>query len=633
MKKYFLLFIFFVFSYCADIQVVVAQSLSLSDSAFIRENYQKYEYQVPTRDGIKLYTAVYIPKDISPTNQYPIMLSRTPYSCSPYGLDKYPRRLSPSPIMMREKYIVVYQDVRGRYMSEGVFTEMTPHKAQKIDKKKDVDESTDTYDTIDWLLKNLKNHNGRVGMWGISYPGFYTSAGMLANHPALKASSPQAPIADLYRDDSFHNGAFMLAANFGFYNFFVPHLKPNDGSNRESLFKMDNPDGYDFYLKMGSLKNSQAKYYQNRNIYWTDILEHPNFDKFWQDRNLLPHFKGIKHAVMTVGGWYDAEDLFGTMKTYQYVEKQNPNIHNIFVLGPWVHGGWARINGGEFLGDVNFGAKTSNFYQENIEAKFFKQILKEGKTATDLPEAYIFETGTNQWRTFANWPPKESTLRNLYLQNNGKLSFAPSTQSGAFSEFLSDPHKPVPFTNAITTGMIQSYMVEDQRFASKRPDVLVFETEVLTEDITLAGNLLAKLKVSTSETDADWIVKIIDVYPLDTPNNPQKPEIKYGGFQQMVRSEAIRGRFRKSLEKPSPFVPNQIAEVNVELQDILHTFKKGHKIMIQIQSSWFPLIDRNPQKYVDNIFLAEDNDFTKATHRVYHSVENQSFIEVRVMNK
>jgi len=623
MKKVFVLFLF-ICALTSSAQTENPYSPS-QDSLYIQENYNKAEYMVSMRDGVKLFTQVYIPKDLSVP--HPFIINRTPYGCSPYGVDKARYRISPNPFMIRDNYIVVYQDVRGRWASEGAFVEMTPQLDVKK-KKTDVDESSDTYDTIEWLIKNIKNNNGKAGQWGISYPGFYTSAGALSQHPALKASSPQAPIADLRRDDAFHNGAFMLAANFGFYTYFQEHIQPTK-TNMAPLFEMDSPDGYQFYLNMGSLKNAETVYYKNRNKYFHHNFENPDYNSHWKTRNLLPHLKNIEHAVMVVGGWYDAEDLYGTFKTYQTIEKQNPGIANIFVVGPWVHGGWAGSSGAS-LGDVNFGQKTAPFYQETIEARFFKHHLINNKLPLNLPEATLFNTGTNQWRQFDTYPPKNIKSKPLYFHPNGELNFEAPVADDSFDEFLSDPAHPVPYSAKINDDVIRSYMVEDQRFASQRPDVLSYQTESLTEELTLAGSSLAMLKVAVTGTDADWIVKIIDVYPNDTPADPKKPGIVYGGFQQMIRSEIIRGKYRNNPEKPEPFIPNQITEVSLELQDVLHTFKKGHRIMIQIQSSCFPWADRNPQTFT-NIFEAKESDYQKAFHRLYHNAQAASFIRVGIL--
>ena len=599
------------------------------DSAYARENYRKSEFMVPMRDGTTLFTQVYAPNDQSV--KHPIIMQRTPYSCAPYGIDRFRRRIGPNPFMLRDQYIVVYQDVRGRWASGGTFVEMTPH----VDLKSsaDHDEASDTYNTIDWLLKNLPNHNGNVGQWGISYPGFFTSAGSVSGHPALKASSPQAPMADLWRDDAFHNGAFMLAANFSFYPFFVEHKQPVK-QNPPPLFEINDPDGYHFYLTMGPTAHSESQFFKGQNKYYAENFEHPNYDEHWKKRNILPHLKGIKHAVMVVGGWYDEQDLFGTFNTYKAIEKQNPGIRNIFVVGPWVHGGWAGPSG-QTLADVDFGSKTAPYYQENIEARFFRHYLineSNQGTATplDLPEATLFETGTNRWRSFDTYPPRGTVSKQLYLGGNGTLSFASSGSAAAFSEFLSDPAHPVPFSGKINDGFSADYMVDDQRFAAARPDVLTFQTDALIEDLTLAGPILAQLTVSTTGTDADWVVKLIDVYPPDAPRNPQKKDVVYGDYQQLIRSEIIRGRYRNSISKPEAFTPNQPTAVAVELQDVLHTFKKGHRLMVQIQSSCFPWADRNPQTFVP-VFTATESDYRKATHRVYHGKAGMSFLKVGVL--
>lgn len=614
-------------SFCWLFPLWVLAQPAADDSSYVRQHYIKQEYRIPMRDGVHLFTSVYIPKDQS--KKYPILMNRTPYSVRPYGAEAYKTTLGPSSLLLRDGYIFVYQDVRGKYMSEGEFIDMTPHKPKKKGKK-DIDESTDTYDTIDWLIKNIKNNNGRVGMWGISYPGFYATAGLLSNHPALKASSPQAPIADWFWDDFHHHGAFFLPHAFNFLSSFG-QPRPEPTTEGPSRFEHDTPDGYAFFLRMGSLKNANEKYLKNQIASWNEMTEHPNYDNFWQKKNILPHLHNIKAAVMTVGGWYDAEDLYGPLKTYQHIEKNNPKTSNMLVMGPWIHGGWAR-NSGETLGNVYHGPSPSKFYQENIERPFFNHHLK-GDEKSKLPEAYVFETGTNRWRKFDAWPPKNVKNKTLYFHSGGKLSFeSPVEKAEGFDEFVSDPSKPVPYTEAITTGMTKEYMTDDQRFAARRPDVLVYQTDVLTEDITLAGDILAQLKVSTTGTDADWVVKLIDVYPDNHPSFVHTPEhIKMGGYQQMVRSEAFRGRFRNSYEKPEPFVPNQATTVNVPLQDVMHTFKKGHRIMIQVQSTWFPLIDRNPQKYVENIFKANEEDFIKATHRVYRSQEAPSQIRIKVL--
>jgi putative CocE/NonD family hydrolase len=600
----------------------------VSPAKYIQENYTKQEQLIPMRDGVRLFTAIYMPKDTS--KKYPILMMRTPYSVSPYGADKYREALAPSHDFEREGYIFALQDVRGRFMSEGQFENMRPHIDDKKSKN-DIDESSDTYDTIDWLVKNLPNHNGRVGLWGISYPGFYSSAGMIDAHPALKAVSPQAPIADWFFDDFHHHGAFFLPHAFNFFAAFG-QPRPQPTTKGHERFKHGTPDGYQFFLDLGPMKNADERYFKGKVAYWNEMMAHPDYDTYWQARNLLPHLQKVAPAVMTVGGWFDAEDLYGACKTYRAIEKQNPGIFNIFVMGPWRHGGWNRTDG-ERLGNIYFGDKTALFYQKNIELPFFEHFLKD-KGENKLPEANVFETGVNRWRTFDHWPPKNVQTKQLYFHANGKLSSEPATsESEEYDEYISDPNKPVPYTEAIDVNMTTEYMTDDQRFASRRPDVLAYQTDVLTEDVTLAGPLLADLRVTTSGTDSDWIVKLIDVFPPDAKNYPSMATGKQlGGYQMMVRSEVIRGRYRESYAHPEPFVANQPAKVNLELQDVLHTFQKGHRIMVQVQSTWFPLVDRNPQKYVPNIYLADAKDFTKAVQRVYRCRKQPSKIEVSVLS-
>ena len=607
--------------------IAFAQTVnSPNDAAYIRDNYTKYEYQIPMRDGKKLFTSVYVPKD--QMKKYPFMMDRTPYSVEPYGVEKYKNALGPSPLFLHDGYIFVYQDVRGRWMSEGVYQEMTPelehHKTNQ-----DVDEGTDTYDTIDWLLKNIPNNNGKVGVWGISYPGFYTTTALLSRHPALVAASPQAPIADLYRDDAFHNGAFMLVGNFGFYPFFTNRQDDKPTQRGGGKVEYGTPDGYKFYMDMGTMRGSNTKYFKDTIRLWNEMMDHPNYDQHWKDRNVLTHLHDIKTAVLVTGGWYDAEDLYGAVNTYKTLVKDNPASHIYFAMGPWVHGGWSR-GLGDHLGDVSFGATTASFYREKIEFAFFSHYLKG--TDTDIPKVSTFETGTNEWKNYSKWPPKEAEDKNLYFLPGGKLSFDPPIGSGDSNDaFISDPNKPVPFIDDITLDMKREYMTADQRFAARRPDVLTYQTDVLDHDVTLAGNIWANLKVSTTGTDADWVVKVIDVYPDSSKNNKFTDKNTFmSGYEQMVRSEAMRGKFRNSFEKPVPFVPNQVSPVNFELQDVLHTFKKGHRIMVQVQSTWFPLIDRNPQVFED-IMKAKPADFKKATNKVYTSKAHPSYLKVRVM--
>jgi putative CocE/NonD family hydrolase len=618
------------------IVIAAAPAQAQKDLPFrIKDNYTRSSQKIPMRDGVHLYTIVYAPKDA--TQKYPMLMMRTPYGIHPYEEDKFRFGLGPNKYFPQEGYIFVYQDVRGRYMSEGAYANMrpqlpsprTPLPKGEGRSSKDIDESTDTYDTIDWLVKNIPNHNGKVGQYGISYPGFYTSAGMINAHPALKASSPQAPIADWFFDDFFHHGAFFLPHAFGFFPRFGDP-RPVPTTERVKGPTYGTTDGYQFYLGLGSLKNVNPRYLKDKITFWNEMAAHPTYDKFWQDRNLLPHLKKVAPAVMTVGGWYDAEDLYGTFRTYQAIEKQNPGIFNVIVVGPWVHGGWSGDDGSK-VGHIGFGSNTADFFQKNIELPFFNQYLK-GKGDAKLPEAYVFETGANEWREYDAWPPKGVKLQALYLNAKGKLTTEAPMDQGADS-FVSDPHKPVPYTERISFGMHQAYMTDDMRYASTRPDVLTYQTGKLNQAVTLAGPIQAEIYVSTSGTDSDWIVKVIDVFPDDYKGESAEKQTdkKMQGYQMHVRSEIIRGRYRNSFSKPEPFTPNEPAKITLTLQDVLHTFKKGHRIMVQVQSTWFPLADRNPQKFVPNIFLAEDDDFTVATQRVYRSPERPSQIRVGVL--
>jgi hypothetical protein len=602
-----------------------AQDLS---SNYVRDHYSKRIVRIPMRDGVKLHTIIYAPKDL--TQPYPMLMKRTPYGIAPYEEGAFPKTLGPNPHFTREKFIFVSQDVRGRYMSEGTFENMRPHQPKRSSNK-DIDESTDTYDTIDWLIKNVDNHNGKVGLYGISYPGFYTAAGMIDAHPALKAASPQAPIADWFFDDFYHHGAFFLPHAFNFFARFG-HPRPMPTTKSDGKFTFPTPDGYKFFLELGPLKNADAKHFKGDIAFWKTLMEHNTYDAFWKERNLLPHLKKVAPAVMVVGGWYDAEDLYGIFNTYQTVEKQNPNVFNMIVIGPWAHGAWSRADATR-LGQVHFGANTAAWYQKEVELPFFNHFLK-GKGDHKLPEALMFETGNNRWRRFDHWPPKNLEHKTLYFQAQGKLNERKPGDSGsAFKdEFPSDPKRPVPFTEAITTGMTQEYMTDDQRFANRRPDVLVFQTEPLAQDLTLAGPISAHLHVATTQTDADWIVKVIDVFPDDAVDK-NLPDKKTSGYHMHVRSEVLRGRFRNSYEKPEPFTAHQPDQVRVPLQDVLHTFKKGHRLQVQVHSTWFPLVDRNPQKYVPNIFYANDQDFTAATHTVFRSQDKASGIRIGVLKE
>lgn len=591
------------------------------DSLYMSENYEMSEHLITMRDGIQLYTIVYVPKDHS--KKYPILLNRTCYNVQSFA--DYKLMSQPSQYLIRDKYIFVFQDVRGRYLSEGTFDNMRPNIPGNDPKNKtDIDESSDTWDTIEWLIKNIQPNNGRVGMYGISYPGFYTAAAIPDAHPALKASSPQAPIADFFFDDFHHMGAFLQSytAAYAVFGYQKKEQTKEDWYMEEIMRFYDRniPDGYDWHLRQGPLKNITAKYHHD-NFFWQQMVEHPNYDDFWQKRSLLPHLKNVKHAVMTVGGWFDAEDLYGALNIYKTIEANSTDTKNTIVMGPWDHGGWAGESGKTIHNDIYFGDSISTFYQREIERNFFAFHLKD-EGQPNLPEAYMFDTGAKRWETFTTWPPKHIPPVKLYFGKNGELSVNKPTPKDAVFKYISDPAKPVPYRSQTERLVFtpNRFMSDDQRHASRRPDVITFETDTLTEDLVLAGEIMAKLKVAMTGTDADFVVKLIDVYPDNHPNYSHNPKnVVMAGYQQLVRSEVFRGRFRNSFEKPEPFKPNKVANVEFPLQDILHTFKKGHRIMIQIHSTWFPYIDRNPQKYVDNIFLAEEEDFIKSEIRVYGS--------------
>ncbi len=579
----------------------------------VKDNYTKQEVDIVMRDGIKLHTTIYTPKDTS--KKYPILFQRTPYSCRPYGEDQFRSKLGPNKFLMEEGNIFVYQDVRGRWMSEGEYDNMRAYIPNKTGKQ--IDESSDTYDSIDWLVENVSNFNGNVGVYGISYPGFYSLCALLDVHPAVKAVSPQAPIGDFFFDDFHHNGAYILSywrgtAVFGY---------PKEGRVKETWYefpKLKSKDQYDFFLKAGSLSNLDGHFKDN--FFWEQLTEHPNYDEFWKSRGIIQHLENIKPAVMTVGGLFDAEDLYGPLEAYKNIEKRSKN-YNIMVFGPWGHGDWYGTKKRQAIGNVHFGDDLSIAYQRDIETKFFNHFLKgKGDENTGLSEIKIFDTGKKEWNSYDVWPPKNTEKKSFFLTDNGTLG---DNSKNGFAQFVSDPKKPVPYSEDIKMEYkLRKYMTDDQRFAARRPDVLVYETPVLTEDMTLTGEILAKLKVATTGTDADWIVKIIDVYPDETEDTEETQKyLKMSNYHLMVRSEVMRGRFRNDFSKPEAFIPNQKTDVTIKLQDIHHTFKKGHKLQIQVQSTWFPLIDLNPQTFVPNIFKAKDEDFKKHTHQVFYDSE------------
>jgi putative CocE/NonD family hydrolase len=617
---------------------------------YIRENYEKREVYIPMRDGVRLFTSIYIPEK---KGQYPILLNRTPYTVAPYGKDKngkdqYKESLGPDALFAREGYIFVYQDVRGRWMSEGQFEDARPDIANNTPQQ--IDESTDTYDTIDWLIKNIPNNNGRVGTYGISYPGFYTSAGSIDSHPALKACSPQAPVSDWFHgDDMHHNGALFLTQNWSFFRFFgQDRPSPTSTSDYYKPWKgRSTPDGYDFFLDIGGLKEVSNAYQSGLGIrikFWDAMMAHPNYDSFWEAHNILPKLKNIKCATMTVGGWYDNEDLYGALHTYESIERLNPGIFNVLVVGPWDHGGWSRRDG-DWLGTAYFGEKTGQWYRQNIELQFFDHFLKDKGDISNIKEVNLFDTGAHQWRTFDSYQPAAAKDTALYLTANRGLSFQLPSGRAGYDEYVSDPWNPVPYTQKITFNYPRDFMTEDQRFASTRPDVLVYQTAPLTEAVTVAGDIKPSLVIASSGTDSDFVVKLIDVFPDDynypttgnklpngEPERMRPPDgfassvFQPGGYQMLLRGEPMPARFRNGFTKGVPLTPNAPTKLTYVMPGIMHTFLPGHRIMVQIQSTWFPLVARNPQKFMANYKLGTLADFQKATERVYYGGRNASAI-------
>jgi uncharacterized protein len=594
--------------------------------ADLQRKFDKKEVYITMRDGVKLFTSIYTPKNKQTT--YPMLLNRTPYDIEQGGPDNFNFFMQVYARYANDNYIMVFQDVRGKYMSEGTYEDIRPVIPVKKSNN-DIDESTDTWDTVDWLVKNVDGNNGNVGIFGISYPGFYSTMGLIGAHPAVKAVSPQAPVTAWFIGDDFHhNGAFFILDCFSFY---YSNGRTFEKPTRRGFpqFKYPTPDNYDFFLSMGAVKNFATKYLGDSIKFWNDAFAHPNYDSFWKARDPRQYLNNVKPAVLTVGGWFDAEDLYGALHTYQAIEKQNsPEVKNSIVMGPWSHGEWA-FGEAKKLGNVTWGLDANQKFFE-LEKGFFDYYLK-GEGAGNVPEATIFVTGANEWRTFETWPPKNTVQKKLYFQPAGAIKYSSSNSKSSFDEYVSDPMKPVPYTEDVHTNRTTEYMTDDQRFAARRPDVMAYQTEALDEDVTLTGPLTADLFVSTTGTDADYVVKLIDVYPADT-KNPEDEEIKVplGGYQMLVRGEVFRGKYRNSFEKPEAFVPGKVTEVKYELPDVAHTFKKGHRIMIQIQNSWFPLVDRNPQKFVD-IYKCSESDFQKATQRIYHDSKYPSHLVINVL--
>lgn len=610
--------------------LLVAPAFSLSQPELVSANYTKREVEIPMRDGVKLFTSIYAPKQTG--RNAPFLMMRTPYSCRPYGPNAVRSNLGPEANFTKEGYIFVYQDVRGRYMSGGDFQWMTPYIPNK--KPGQVDESTDTWDTIEWLLKNVPNNNGRVGVYGTSFPGHYAAQCLIDPHPALKAASPQAPMVDNWLgDDMHHNGAFFLPHAM---NFIAGFGKPRNGPTQDygrGVFSHDTPDGYRFFLEMGPLKNALTKYNMSQIPLWKEWMKHGDYDEYWQKQNVSQHLKKAdKVAVLTVGGFFDAEDLYGPLDMYKAIESHTPDNDSKLIMGPWYHGSW---NGGpgDSLHDIKWATPTGENFRTNYQMPFFRHHLWQDAPKPEIPDASMFDVGADQWRTFNIWPPKAAVPLHLYFRPGGKLIHGPFSESGtpAPIEWISDPWKPVPGSAAISRGMPRQYMLEDQRFVWGRPDVIGFETPPLTEEMTFAGPLKATLYVSSTGTDADFVVKLIDVFPGDAPNNsPRGESVEMGGYQMMVRGEPMRAKYRNSWSKPSPLTPGKVEKVEFVLPDVCHTFKKGHKIMVQVHSTWFPIIDRNPQKFVD-IYTADESDFQRATHKLYMGGLNRSHLQIQLL--
>ncbi len=622
---------------CLLIITGLAANAQNKDSLWFRNNYIKQEMYIPMRDGVRLFTSVYMPKSTS--EKHPILMTRTPYSCRPYGEDNYTRIWrSYKMAYLKEGYIIVTQDVRGRWMSEGKFEDVRPFNPNK--KGKEIDEASDTYDTVDWLVKNLPNNNGKVGVYGISYPGFYSTMAAASNHPALKAVSPQAPVTNWFLGDDFHhNGAFFQMDAFHFYSalgggFGVPRPKPVKAYPRTVGYPVQ--DNYKFYLDEGDLKNL-TKLTGDTIAFWTEMMNHPNYDEWWQARDARNATVKLEPAMLWVGGLFDAEDCWGAWNGYKAAEKNNPGkAFNKIVEGPWSHGQWSGPDG-THLGNIKFGANTNDYYQQQIEIPFFNYFLKGEGDIAQIAEANVFITGANEWEKFDQWPPAKKEDKAIYLQSDGKLGFDKPAGKNSFTEYISDPAKPVPYEENVHFKRTREYMSNDQRFAARRPDVLVFQTDTLTKDITVTGNMIADIMTSISTTDADFVVKIIDVFPDDFTyaDNENRSSRRFrsrgypmGGYQMLVRGEIFRGRFRNSFEYPEAFIPGKVEEVKYELPSIAHCFKKGHRIMVQIQSSWFPLVDRNPQQFVD-IYHCNESDFVKSDIKIYHDAEHASKVIFR----
>jgi uncharacterized protein len=604
------------------------QGVCAQQPAFaVSEHYVKRDYMVAMRDGVNLFTIVYTPRDT--TRTYPVMLFRTPYSIRPYEPDAYRARLGPSTDFDRDGYIFVFQDVRGKFRSEGEFEVLRPFIADKKGPA-DVDESSDAYDTIEWALANLTGHNGRVGMWGVSYPGWQTVMAMMNAHPALRAASPQASPSDMFIGDDFHhNGAFRLMYAFSWLAGNA-RTRAAPGAETGGPFRYGTPDGYRFFMEAGAPARIDSLYFHGQVPAWNDFMQHPDYDEYWQAQNVLKDLGTVPAdlPILNVAGWFDAEDFYGPMSIYYTLEKLHPRNRSVLAVGPWLHGGWNSMPG-DRLGHIDFGTPTSRHFQTEVQFPFFQCHLKDLCTHT-LPEATVFETGANEWRTWDTWPPRATAERRLYFHADGRLSFEVPATAG-FDEYVHDPAKPVPFSAETRTTQGALWMIEDQRFAARRPDVLVYESEPLEEDVTIAGPIMANLFAATSGTDADWIVKLIDVLPGDAPDHDPNPTgVRMGHFQMLLAGEVFRAKYRESFEQPVPMVPGQVTHIEFDLRDRYHTFRKGHRIMVQVQSSWFPVIDRNPGRFID-IYHARPEDYQKTTQRIHRSPAAASHLLLHVV--
>lgn len=587
----------------------------------IKQRYTKQEVYITMRDGVRLFTSVYTPKDNS--KKRPVLFLRTPYSIERGGKDSYNFFMQVYKRYTDDNYIMVFQDVRGKYMSEGIYEDIRPVNSNPKSNK-DIDESTDTWDSVDWIVKNIKNNNGNVGIFGISYPGFYSTMGIINSHSAVKAVSPQAPVTAWFLGDDFHhNGAFFVLDCFGFY-YNNGRQRTVPGRNGLPGFVFPVSDSYEFFLKNETDNALKLKYFGDTIKFWNDVFANPDYTEFWKARDPRQYLIGVKPAVLTVGGWFDAEDMYGALHTYEAIEKQNPQtVNNYLVMGPWSHGQWSSGTAMN-VGNIYWGKDTNERFAQ-IEKAFFDHWLKNDHAGSPA-EANIFITGTNEWREFSKWPPAETGEKKLFLHPGCSASFNQPSGMNSFDEYVSDPAKPVPYTETITTDRTVEYMTDDQRFASKRPDVMVYTSEELKSDMTFTGPVISDLFVSTTGTDADFVVKLIDVFPEGTSMPSSKSEtVQYGGYQMLVRGDIFRGKYRNSFEKPEPFVPGEITEVKFTMTDVAHTFKKGHKLMIQVQNSWFPLSDRNPQVFTD-IYKCGINDFKKADIKIYHDKEHPSSV-------